>query len=258
MYHSISERPAFNWHPYYEIATTPARFAEQARCLRDRGYAALSLADVCDAVLGRAAMPPRAVAITFDDGYQDNYDVAWPVLREAGLMATFFLPTALVGETGRRHLNGRPCLTWSEARAMHAAGMAFGSHTVTHREIEDGTDELLEEELCRSKAALEKQLGAATRTFSYPYAFPETNRPFRARLRDALARCGFDCGVTTILGRACRGDDVYCLRRIPISEADELPLFMAKIEGGYDWMHGPQWLAKVARARRRHGGGRRT
>ena len=83
------------------------------------------------------SVPTRArkpVAITFDDGFQDFYTEAFPVLAQYGFSATMYLPTAFVGNP-RRSFKSHPCMTWSEVREAYRAGIEFGSHTVSHPKL---------------------------------------------------------------------------------------------------------------------------
>jgi peptidoglycan/xylan/chitin deacetylase (PgdA/CDA1 family) len=236
MYHSVAENDANGRHPYFDLCTPPARFAEQVKALRDGSFHSVALAEAAGAARG-------AVAITFDDGYRDNFAAAWPVLKDHGFTATIFLVTDAVGTS----FQGRPCLAWDEVRAMAREGVRFGSHTATHPELVHLGDAEIEREWKTSKQRIEQELGGTINTFSYPYAFPEADARFVARLRAILARLGYTCGVTTILGTARQGDDPMLLKRLPVSGRDDPALFAAKLEGAYDWLHGPQYWFKRAK-----------
>ena len=78
----------------------------------------------------------RLVALTFDDGYRDFYTHTFPILARFQYTATMYLPTAYIGDQPRA-FNGKPCLSWAEVKELHAAGIEFGSHTVTHPQLRD-------------------------------------------------------------------------------------------------------------------------
>jgi hypothetical protein len=86
------------------------------------------------------------------------------------------------------------------------------------------------------------------RFFSYPFAFPEQDKRFTNFLRNSLQECGYSCAVTTNIGTATQGDDLFTLKRIPVNSSDDLELLNSKIIGGYDWMHTAQYTAKKVRA----------
>jgi peptidoglycan/xylan/chitin deacetylase (PgdA/CDA1 family) len=250
MYHSVSNGNEDSVHPYYQVNTAPHVFKEQMRFLKQSGYAVVPLAEVARGVQSRALSKRNCVAITFDDGYRDFLEFAFPILRQYGFPATVFLPTAYIGDTPRI-FKGRQCLTWSEVGELHKAGVAFGSHTVTHPQLYAVKDEERGREVRDSKTAIEDCLGCAVESFSYPYAFPEQDGGFQRKLRTLLEECGYRFGVSTILGTVGTHEDHFFLKRLPTNSRDDTPLFRAKLEGGYNWLHGFQYASKSLRYRAR-------
>jgi len=244
MYHSVSDNLFGKSHPYYQINTSPRIFAKQMKWLHEGGYRTLSLPEL-RAGLESGNIPPRAVVITFDDGYRDFYTDAFPSLRRYGFTATVFLATSRIQDAPVR-MEGVDYLTWQEVRELHAAGIDFGSHTVSHPDLRSlGPDEIDYEVGC-SKATIEDHLSASVNSFAYPFAFPEEDRHFIRFLEDVLKNHGFETGVSTVLGRPEYKDSRFFLPRLPVNSWDDYPLFRAKLEGGYDWLHWPQRLYKFA------------
>ena len=242
MYHSISDNLFAKSHPYYQINTAPGVFAWQMRWLRQNGYRTLNLGEML-AALHSGGDVSRTVVITFDDGYQDFYTDGLAVIKQCGFTATIFLATDRIQDVAVR-VEGADYLTWREVRELHAQGIEFGSHTVTHPDLRSLGPEQIDYELGFSKEVIEQKLGAPVTSFSYPFAFPEEDRDFTRFLLDALANHGFENGVSTILGRARLGSDPLSLPRLPVNSWDDDALLRAKLEGGYDWMHWPQWFNK--------------
>ena len=241
MYHSVQDGNA-NPQPYYETNISPQTFASQMKQLRDAGYLTLSIEHGLE-FLREGIAGQKAVVITFDDGYRDFYEAAFPILLECGFRATVFLITDKTANRPAR-FKDRVCLTWNDVRELHSKGITFGSHTTTHPELKFLSMEKVEDEIARSKKIIEDQIGAPVRSFSYPYAFPEANRAYVQQLKDMLEKCGYDSGVTTILGTANALSDRFFLPRLPINTWDDALFFRAKLEGGYDWLHGAQYLYK--------------
>lgn len=242
MYHSISDNLFGMSHPYFHINTPPGVFTAQMRWLRHAGYRTLSLSEALEDLEAGQNLC-KTVVLTFDDGYRDFYTEALPVLKQCGFSATIFLATDRIRETPAR-IEGADYLTWREVRELHAEGIQFGAHTVTHPDLRSlGPDEL-REELGRSKEIIEDALGDRIGSFSYPHGFPEEDRQYAEYVKDLLCNLGYDNGVTTILGRARKESERYFLPRLPTNGFDDAAFFRAKLEGAYDWLHWPQLLKK--------------
>lgn len=249
MYHGISDSDDSSRHPYYRTSTTPRVFAEHMRFLHESGYQSISLIEARRRISAGSATEDRAVVITFDDGFQDFYTAAFPVLSRFGFSATMFLPTAYVAHDVRK-FKGVECMTWSHVRELQRAGTQFGSHTVTHPQLKNLGPEELEKEIRCSKESIEQELGSLVASFAYPYAFPETDRAFQRQLGDVLERNGYQNGVSTIIGTADRTGDRFFMKRLPVNSSDDNALFRAKLEGGYDWLHTLQYVSKLRAAGR--------
>ncbi len=272
MYHSITDAPEPGTSPYYQVNTSPDRFREHLRFLKENGYKTISLSCLIDRLSvegskskkqehgstkadrqrridkgGRAEGDNKLVVITFDDGFRNFATKAFPALQEHGFTATMFLPTAFINDS-RKSFKGTECLTWSEVRELRRDGIEFGSHTVNHPVLVDLPMHQVRDELRQSKAELEQNLGEAVTTFCYPYAYPQANRQFTEMFTREVADAGYRCCATTRVGRARPGDDPFILKRLPMNGGDEPRLFQAKIEGLYDWMEVPQGAAKQVKA----------
>jgi peptidoglycan/xylan/chitin deacetylase (PgdA/CDA1 family) len=246
MYHSISDATEEGIHPYFRLNTTPRQFVAQMDVLRDLGWHVVPLATLLTGSDKTGSVAQKQVAITFDDGYSDFLHAAYPVLQARGLPASVFLPTKYIGSRALE-FNGKHCLTWSEVRQLRKAGVHFGSHTASHPQLYGVSAASLHEEVRSSKLEIEAQLGETVDAFSYPYAFPQHDDAFRSRLRSVLEECGYSYGVSTILGRVRRSDDRFFARRLPVNSGDDAKLLRAKLDGGYDWLQGFQYMARALR-----------
>lgn len=246
MYHSVSEQESGGPHPYFETTTAPQVFAEHMKFLSEAGYRTVTLNEAVSQVeSGEQVCEPRVV-LTFDDGFQDFYTHAFPILQEYQFTATVFLPTKYIAEERRQFKNWR-CMTWNEVREMHKACVTFGSHTVTHQQLASLNITEVEEEVRRSKETIEDRLGNPVESFSYPFAFPETDLSFKRRLRDLLLGHGYKNGVTTVIGTVKAKSDFFFLPRLPINSWDDLRFFRAKLEGAYEWLYYLQYAAKLGK-----------
>lgn len=246
MYHAVQEGQS-DPRPYYEVNVSPATFASQMKQLQTEGYRAVSLERALQALDG-GRPSEKIVAITFDDGFQDFYETAFPILADCQFTATVFLMTGYMEEPGKT-FKGKAVLRWNEVRELHSHGIHFGSHTVSHPQLRTLELRQVEEEVGRSKKVIEDRIGGAVRSFSYPYAFPEDDRQFTRRLKDTLVSHGYENGVTTILGTSSSQSDRFFLPRLPVNRWDDCQFFQAKLNGAYDWLHSLQFAAKLMQSK---------
>lgn len=275
MYHSVSNDGGSNRHPYYEMSVRPEDFERQMKFLAESGYQIISLSEAVSLLSDRellssqnhasqseaedsgatdadrlyagrisaAAPSPRAVVITFDDGYRDFFITAWPILKKYDLPATVFLPAGFISDA-RKRLNGRECLTWGEARQLAAEGVEVGAHTVHHKQLYGMKWADVEHEVRASKERIEQALTRHVRHYGWAYAFPGHDRAFLRSCEKLFRSAGYKAVVTTMIGRAKPGDNLYTLKRLPVNSGDDIRLFRAKLEGAYDWLAWPQRLKK--------------
>ena len=165
MYHSISDRDG-------PTNIAPAVFKAHMDAIKDAGVPVVTLDDLLDAHAGKAQLPAHSIIITFDDGFVDFADFAWPVMEAHGFTAIVYLPTGCMGgvETWRGALTPpRHLMDWGRVRELLAAGVRFGSHSVTHPDLDSLNARTLLEELRSSKQTLEDMLGIAIDHFAPPY-----------------------------------------------------------------------------------------
>jgi len=203
-FHTVSQQPS-------TIAFPPDVFARGMRRLHERGYHTVSLLDAADRLRRHAQFPGRSFVMTFDDGYQTVYEQAFPVLQQYGMSATVFLT---VGDSRRARTTGRlpslesrAMLSWEEIRRMQRAGVTFGAHTCTHRDLTRLPDHEVQAEILDSKHLIEDGLGAAVAAFAYPYG------RYDSRVAK-LVRPHFACACSDKMGLITRRTDLYALERV--------------------------------------------
>jgi peptidoglycan/xylan/chitin deacetylase (PgdA/CDA1 family) len=176
---------------------TVRSFRGQLHWLRSLGYDSVSL-DTIAAVAAdperRRDLPRRPLVITFDDGYQDNHDHAWPILAEFGFSATIFLVSGAIGGDNafdrsftREHV---PMLSVDQIQAMHRAGVGFGSHTRSHpHNMVQLPSEVVADELGRSRREIEAVVQSPVRHFSYPYTKTDAHLEEQVRVSGYRSAC---------------------------------------------------------------------
>ena len=208
MYHRITDEPVESLREY---AVSPGSFAEQMEYLHTRGFQTVSLGDVLDYYQTGRSLPRRAVVITFDDGYLDNYVYAFPVLRRYGFTATIFQVAGHVGGVAEWDRScGKPVprlMSWGEIRLMADDGITFGAHTCSHPFLTRLPLEAATREIAESKAIMEAGLQRKVEFFAYPY------KEHSEELRQAVAESGFAAACSSIGGQSDVTDDPFMLKR---------------------------------------------
>jgi peptidoglycan/xylan/chitin deacetylase (PgdA/CDA1 family) len=108
---------------------------------------------------GNASIPEKSVLLTFDDGYEDNYSIAWPIISSNDFRATFFIVSNLVG---------RDMMNWEQLRELAACGNSIGSHTVHHPDLTSINEIKQSAELSASKRELENHLDISVCALCFP------------------------------------------------------------------------------------------
>jgi peptidoglycan/xylan/chitin deacetylase (PgdA/CDA1 family) len=156
------------------LSVTPKRFAQQMDWLDAHEVNVLPLRDVVQAIRSHEPLPPRSLAITFDDGLKSVYTDAWPALVRHGFPATVFLVSGYVardsGWPGQpAGLARLPTLTWDEVREMHRHGIDFAAHTIDHPRLDLLQGAELTRQVQECKQTIEQEIGHPVELFAYPY-----------------------------------------------------------------------------------------
>ena len=197
------------------LSVAPADLDAQARALVQRGYVSVALDDLVAAQHGAAVLPPRAVALTFDDGYADFYTAAWPTLQRHGLGATVYVISGRLGQPGY--------LACDQLRELADAGVTVAAHSVTHPRLTALSDTALAWEMRESRRQLEACVGRPVRHFAYP------SGAFDARVRRAAADAGYLTATTTVYGVARPTLDPLTLPRLRVFGGASLAQFLGQV-----------------------------
>ncbi|MCH4166501.1 MAG: polysaccharide deacetylase family protein [Megasphaera sp.] len=210
--------PVLNYHQvndrfYTPITTTTANFEEQMKYLHDHGYHSITQAQFQDYIENEGPLPDKPVLITFDDGYEDNYSQAWPILKKYDMTATIFLVTGYVSYYPLY-------LTWDEVKEMNGDHVEFGSHTVSHMPLIDMEQQRVRSELTDSKKAIEARVGHTIDFLAYPEG------KYNDMVEQETKAAGYVAAFTVQVGRDHPTDDHYALNRVAIFEG-----------GNYSFLH---------------------
>ena len=198
--------------------TPPRRFRRQLTYLKDQGFNFYTASELIHHFQTQGKFPQQSVALTFDDGWRDNYTNAFPVLKELGIKATIFIipscvgqmstaATTLPGDRGYLHLSREEILEMSDA------GIEFGSHTMNHAQLNQISAPEVKTEIETAKSAIESLVQKPCWTIAYPSGY------FSDTARRAARDAGHIAGFTTIYGPTDRLD-LFALNRIEVLRRD--------------------------------------
>jgi peptidoglycan/xylan/chitin deacetylase (PgdA/CDA1 family) len=199
MYHSI------DYEKGNELRIPKEKFREQMKYLKDSGFTPISLEELYSHMVLGAKLPVKPIVITFDDGYDDNYTNAYPVLKEFGFKAVVFMITSAM-DTSQDYLSAQ------QIKEMDKDGVSVEGHTVNHPELDKLPYDEQVKELKESKASLEKVLGREVKYAAYPYG------KFNTDTLKAVEELGYKMAFSTKSGLAQKSDGIYKLHRIYISD----------------------------------------
>lgn len=221
MYHRITDLPGDR------LAVSPETFLQQLAYLQQHDYHTITLEDLTDHLLNRRPLPSNPILLTFDDGYEDNYTNALPLLKLHGLVGTVFIISNWVGtDNGWESYPGKPSCTtmaWEHIHEWVAMGMGIGSHTENHHNLDQLRDEELVFEITQSKVTLEARLGIPITSIAYPRGIVDE------RIIRAVRSAGYLCAVGVYDGTSIFRQDRYALRRIMISSSTSMRSFALKV-----------------------------
>ncbi|MFN6996334.1 MAG: polysaccharide deacetylase family protein [Aquincola tertiaricarbonis] len=225
MYHQVGKFPPMKAHRagYCDVD----KFRAQMRALKWAGVKVLSMTDALAALQGRAPMPERAAVLTFDDGCENFYEHAVPVLQDFGYPAVSY---AVAGEAGggaswlAGHGRGTPPLmSYARLREIAGLGIEVGSHAFRHIRLAEQPVEVQRAEMLDSRQRLQQELGREVPHVCYPYGSHTVDT------LKAAAEAGYSSGVTCQRGAATAQFDPLALPRKAISYGDNTLGFLWKL-----------------------------
>ncbi|NJP05377.1 MAG: polysaccharide deacetylase family protein, partial [Chloroflexaceae bacterium] len=183
MYHYIRTVDPVEDELGYYLSITPELFDAQMGWLQEQGYTPIRMDTLTACLLGEQTCPEQAIAITFDDGYEDAYSQALPILERYGFPATFYIVTDFVGQPNY--------VSWEQLEAMVQLGMEIGAHSISHPDLTTLSSEAAADEIVGSRTMLRERLGIPVESFCYPIG------AYNSSVVDIVHEAGFTNAVTT-------------------------------------------------------------
>ena len=207
---AISEAPkilVLNYHQidnkHNALSIPIDDFDTQMKFLADSGCITITPEELYAGLNGEIELPPKPVLITFDDGYIDNYNNAFPILKKYGLRATIFVIPSFTSVYPNY-------LTWEQLKEMEENGITIQSHTLTHPKLEELPDDEIRNELINSKSMLEENLGHPVEFLAYPTG------TYNLHIAGIAQDVGYKGAFTIKYGIVDKGSNFFALERVPI------------------------------------------
>lgn len=199
-----------------DLTVSPTNFEEQVKFLVQEGYQLLLASEVEKAVMEGNELPEKAVCITMDDGYKDNFEQAFPILRKFKAPATIFLVTNNFGRSDR--------LSWSDVLQMRSqAGFGYGSHSVHHYDLATLAQKELDYELMESKRLIELKIQDRVTSIAYPAG------SYNDFVKERAKAAGYLAGWKKGGGPVTPADEMLMLPRVRVSGRTTLEDFKRKV-----------------------------
>ena len=217
MYHEVSDdtgrsKRTRHTNPAYSLSVE--QFREQMEYIHDNGYKTRTLNELLDT---KSHTQQKSVVLTFDDGWQNNYTNAFPILVEFGLTATIFVITDFIGKPNY--------MDWDQLREMNTQGISIQSHTASHRPLAGLATSEIKDELEESKCTIEHHLGTPVDFLSAPHGIIDQ------KVIDIARSLGYKAICTSEPGFSHSNGNPAILKRINISESYNKATFARILEG---------------------------
>jgi peptidoglycan/xylan/chitin deacetylase (PgdA/CDA1 family) len=214
MYHHVGPLPPRPDAIRRDLTVSPANFEKQLVYLAESRIQTVHLDALMTHLGGGPQLPPRAVVLTFDDGYDDNYQFAFPLLRKYGMVGTFFITTGFIGKPGY--------LTWAQIEEMALGGMSIQAHSADHADLTAIRPVDLTRQLVAPKLLLEERLGQPVRFMAYPAG------KFNRTVVEATRAAGYAAAVTVSHGTVHVPSALYEVFRVRVRGSDSVEKLAAR------------------------------
>lgn len=225
LYHSISESapPTFR-----KWTVTPQDFSNHMHFLHVHGYTPITVTKfVSMATTDVEPLPDHPVLITFDDGFDDFYTEALPVLRKYEFPATMYIPTGLIGNSEHWLCvsSNKELLSWSRIDELSENDIECGSHGHSHSQLDLLPPSVLRKEIFESKDIMEQRLSRKVSSFSYPHGY------YDSAVRQQVQAAGYTTACAVKHAMSSTRDDPFALSRIIITPDINEKTFVGLLAG---------------------------
>lgn len=218
MYHHVREPgPGLADAASLRFAVSPIEFEKQLDYLQRNGYTTIDTKRLEVSMRTGLPLPPRAVMLTFDDGWETQFSTVYPLLRDRGMVGVFFVHTGVLGD------QPGAAMSWDDVCQMENDGMDIECHTISHPSLPKLDAAAMHRELTESRAILEAKLGRPVTALAYPYG------DFTEREVEGAREAGYQIAFSTEVGLVQRLDEPFEIHRTIVTFSDSTDDFAVKL-----------------------------
>ncbi|MCS7005877.1 MAG: polysaccharide deacetylase family protein [Cytophagales bacterium] len=231
MYHRIPDVPSSSKN---RIFVTKENFEKHLKFFQKRGFTSITFSDYQDFAIGKRPLhefPKRPIILTFDDGYEDNFQNALPLMQKYGFRGVIFLLGNLFPDynfwdvaLGDERFS---LMNQSQREAFVRAGWEIGAHSLSHKRLTQISTKEAYDEIKKSKSLLETSLSISVISFAYPYG------DYNSEIRDITKKVGFSFAVATDSGGLHLEDDRFAIFRVNIFPDETIISLLKKTASWY-------------------------
>ncbi|MCW3975976.1 MAG: polysaccharide deacetylase family protein [Candidatus Bathyarchaeota archaeon] len=229
-YHSVGSNNAF-------YTVHPREFIKQMDYLR-KNYHIVTLDEIVKFIHKKIDLPKKTVAITFDDGYLDNYINAYPYFKKYKIPAMIFITTGYLQKRVLLYNIPLKTLSWNEIKEISRNNINIGAHTITHPDLQKIDLVKANIEILKSKEEIEKKIGRQVNYFAYPFG------RYRQEIIDIIKSIGFKAAFTSERGLIRQGDDLFRINRVTIDSSITFLMFKARLTKAIEWYAKIEYILK--------------
>jgi peptidoglycan/xylan/chitin deacetylase (PgdA/CDA1 family) len=233
MYHHVAPINFEARNP--DLYVSPEQFELQLKFLKNNGYRTITFDELLAHWDNDDKLPKKSVILTFDDGFENNYIHAFPLMKKYEAVGTIFPVADFIGNyyTWSKRKNNPPerLLNWDQILKLHEYGFKFGSHGCTHADLSIFPDKEVFDQLKFSKEILEEKINTKVGVLAYPYG------SFTKRTIEIAIDAGYKCALSTNRGNRHLSKDRYALKRVMIHHDTTITRFQYYLSRIYDIEH---------------------
>ena len=211
---------------YHNIdSSSKHNFEKQMQFIKEH-MQTISLNELIDCLVKKKPSPPKSIVITLDDGYENIYHYAYPILKKYQIPATIFLVTGYIDTAKNFWWDNSSILSWSQIKEMAKNNnIDFGSHSINHYNLTTLSDKDIEKELKSSKQKIEQELKKPVTGFCYPFGKKEH---YNQKIKEFVIKASYQYAVTAEFGHVNQSSDLFLLKRVPAGN-EPLPYFVRNL-----------------------------